>query len=131
MLQENVDVFVWWLFQVTRLSQSKPASREQLIRQFVLEWTYISTQILKLVTFISPAALGREQFSRFNASIFFWKFTTVKLVKSDTCVICFTVLSHIDFHALLTILFMFYTVKSDTLSIPSQKLVSLWMSDYQ
>lgn len=71
MLQENVDVFVWWLFQVTRLSQSKRASREQLIRQFVLEWTYISTQILKLVTFISPAALGRVQFSRFNASIFF------------------------------------------------------------
>ena len=71
LLQENVDVCVWWLFQVTRLSQSKPASREQLIRQFVLEWTYISTQILKLVTFISPAALGRVQFSRFNASIFF------------------------------------------------------------
>ncbi|XP_022340249.2 regulatory factor X 4-like [Crassostrea virginica] len=44
--------------KVTRLSQSKSASREQLIRQFVLEWTYISTQILKLVTFISPAALG-------------------------------------------------------------------------
>ena len=131
MLQENVDVFVWWLFQVTRLSQSKPASREQLIRQFVLEWNYISTHILKLVTFISPAALGRVQFLRFNASIFFRQFTTVKPVKSDTCVIRFTVLSHIDFHALLTIFSMFYTVKSDTLSIPSQKFVSLWMSDYQ
>ena len=73
MLQENVDVLVWWLFQVTRLSQSKSASREQLIRQFVLEWTYISTQILKLVTFISPSALGRVQFSRFFLTVYYSK----------------------------------------------------------
>ena len=35
---------------------------------------------------------------------------TVKHVLSDPCVICFPVLSDLDFHALLTIFYVFYTV---------------------
>ena len=61
---------------------------------------------------------------------------TVKHVLSDPCVICFPVLSDVDFPALLTIFYVFYTWLSDTLSIPTQnispcacliKLVSLYM----
>ena len=45
------------------------------------------------------------------------KLNTVKPVLSDTCMIRFPVLSDIDLHTLLTILYVFYTVKSDTQSI--------------
>lgn len=44
--------------KVTRLSQNKLKLREELIRQFVLEWTYISTQIFKMITFICLETLG-------------------------------------------------------------------------
>nr|XP_034329814.1 transcription factor RFX4-like [Crassostrea gigas] len=44
--------------KVTRLSQNKLKLREELIRQFVLEWTYISTQIFKMTTFICLETLG-------------------------------------------------------------------------
>ncbi|XP_048747396.2 transcription factor RFX4-like [Ostrea edulis] len=47
--------------KITRLSQKESRVRQELIRQFVLEWTFICSQILKVLTFISPAALGPLQ----------------------------------------------------------------------
>ncbi|XP_061183525.1 transcription factor RFX4-like [Saccostrea echinata] len=47
--------------KITRLSQNKPRLRGELVRQLVLEWAFICTQILKILTFISPSALGPLQ----------------------------------------------------------------------